>query len=326
MRSEITSRRIDRRTFLKTGAVAAGAISVNGTARMKQKPAPLEIHEGDSKEVSVDGETVGEVTAFATTNPEDRLSSLGVHIDGGALAAFGDGGDHHDGEFAAHLHFPEETEDGAEIDTHQFTFNGFHYNPVGHPPPEIYTVPHFDFHFYFIEEEVVDGITGGPLPPDFPFLGLADYDVPEEQHPPGYEFEELRLIVKEMGEHLLDGTAPEFNGEAFTHTNVYGVYDPSIDPDDKDDCVELPLGPDGEDIDVQVYGSGSEGRLHFVEPMVTTDFLRNELDEEMAVDIATPEVFPVADDYPTEYVMTPDGDGGVYVSIDDFQEFPGLSG
>lgn len=325
MRPKTAIRRIDRRSFLKTSAVVAGAVTINGTARVKQPPDPHDIHAGDSAEVTVDGEAVGAVTSFATTNPAGRLSSLGVHIDGGALAAFEAGGAHHDDAFEAHLHFPEETDEGDPIDTHQFTFNGFHYNPRGHPPQDIYTFPHFDFHFYFIDEDVVHGITDDSLPPELPFLGLADYEVPEEQHPPGYEFEELRLIVEEMGEHLLDGTAPEFNGEPFTHTNVYGVYDPSIVPGENNGCVELPLGPGGEDIKVPVYGSGSEGRLHFVEPMITTDFLQNDLDEEMAVDIATPEVFPVADDYPTEYVMTPDGDGGVYVSIDDFQEFPGPS-
>lgn len=59
--------------------------------------------------------------------------------------------------------------------------------------------------------------------------------------------------------------------------------------------------------------------------MITTDFISNDLDEEMAVDIVTPEAFPVADDYPTEYVMKPDSDGGVYISIDDFESFPGSS-
>jgi hypothetical protein len=59
--------------------------------------------------------------------------------------------------------------------------------------------------------------------------------------------------------------------------------------------------------------------------MITTDFISTHLDEEMTVDITTPEAFPVGDDYPTEYVMKPDGDGGVYVSIDDFKTFPGSS-
>jgi hypothetical protein len=305
---------------LKTiGAGAGGLVVGTGTVTARghggdPKPPNHDVHKGDVAPVEVDGTKVGEVTAYATMNPAGKLSSLGVHIDGGAFGAFDAGGGHHDEEFGAHLHFPE-------IDTHQFTFNGFHYNPVGHPPPGVYTVPHFDFHFYFIEEAVVDGITGGPLPPQLPFIGLADYDVPDEQFPPGYMFEEHRFIVKGMGEHLLDGTAPEFNGGSFTHTNVYGVYDPAIDPDEPDGTVTLELG--GNEFTLPVYEGDGTGRLHFVEPMITTDFISGHLDEEMAVDIATPEAFPVADDYPTEYAMKPDGEGGVYVSMDDFQSFPG---
>lgn len=315
------SRNTRRRTVLKTigSGVVGGTVVGMGTAAGRghggdPKPPNHDIHWGESADVEVDGGVVGEVRAYATTNPAGKLSSLGVHMDGGAFGAFDEGGGHRDEEFAAHLHFPE-------IDTHQFTFNGFHYNPAGHPPPGVYTVPHFDFHFHFIEEAVVEGITGGPLPEFLPFIGLADYEVPDEQFPPGYMFESHRLIVKEMGEHLLDGTAPEFNGGTFTHTNVYGVYDPAIDPENPDHFETIELG--GQEMDVPVYIGDGVGRLHFVEPMITTDFISGDLDEETAVEIATPEAFPVADDYPTEYVMKPDGDGGVYVSMDNFEEFPG---
>jgi hypothetical protein len=318
-----SSRDATRRTVLETlGASAVGGVIIGtGTVAASghggdPKPPNHDVYEGDSEYVEVDGEVVGEVAAYATTNPAGKLSSLGVHLDAGVFNAFDEGGGHREEEFAAHLHFPE------DIDTHQFTFNGFHYNPEGHAPPGIYGVPHFDFHFYFIEEEVVEGITGGPLPDFLPFIGLADYEVPDEEFLPGYMFEEHRLIVKEMGEHLLDGTAPEFNGGEFTHTNVYGVYDPAIDPEDPDDFEDI----DDLDLeDVPVYEGDGTGRLHFVEPMITTDFISNDLGEDMEVDIATPETFPIADDYPTTYVMKPDGEGGVFVSVDDFEEFPGSS-
>ena len=311
---------IERRTFLQTGAVVAGGILVPNTVGADQhtpdpanppKPTNHDVHWGESSDR-------GGVWTYATTDDGGNLSSLGVHIDGETLAGFGDD------EVAAHLHFPEETADGDDVDLHQFTFTGFHYNPAGHPPPEIYTVPHIDFHFYMMAEDDVQNISGGPLgEAPLPFIGLADYDLPEAQLPEGYMFEEHRFIVKEMGEHLLDATAPEFQDEAFTHTYVYGVYDPSIDPGNPDRIETLQL--QGECVDLPVYGSDGEGKIHFVEPMVTTDFLRNDLAEEVAVDVATPEVFAEEDEYPTEYVMKPDGDGGVYVSIDGFEEFPGAS-
>jgi len=328
----MTTQRNSRRTVLKIlGAGTAGGLVVGtgSVASRRQrgssgalenlpenpKPSNHDLHEGDPATVEVEDGDDGEVLAYATTNPAGKLSSIGVHLDAAAFAAFDEKGGHRDEPFAAHLHSPD-------VDTHQFTFNGFHYNPEGHPPPEIYTVPHFDFHFYFIEESVVEAIDGGPMPDQLPFVGLADYDIPDEQFPPGYNFEKHRLIVRQMGEHLLDGTAPEFQGEDFTHTNAYGVWDPSVDLESKDGCEdiqELDLE------DVPVYRGDGEGRLQFVEPMVTTDFISDDLDEETEVEIATPDVFPVADDYPTTYVVQPDGEGGVYVSIDGFEAFPGPS-
>lgn len=307
------TRRIDRRTVLKSGAMVAGAVPFRRTWMTSRHPDSQTRHDGESLAVGA-----GEVTTYATTNPSGRLSSLGVHVDGEAMAAFGDE------EVRGHLHFPTETTEDSEIDLHQFTFMGFHYNPAGHPPPGIYTVPHFDFHFYMLPDEEVERISGGPLgDAPLPFLGLADYEVPDEQFPPGYVHEQHRFIVEEMGEHLLDGTAPEFQGEPFTHTYVYGAHDPAIclGRPDRFETVEL----QGEEVDLPVYVGDGEGQVHFVEPMITTDFVRDELTEEVTVEVATPDVFAVADDYPTEYVMRPDGDGGVFVSVDGFEAFPGPS-
>lgn len=39
------------------------------------------------------------------------------------------------------------------------------WNPMGHPPPQIYTVPHFDFHFYTVTQPERDAID--PADPDF---------------------------------------------------------------------------------------------------------------------------------------------------------------
>lgn len=300
-----------RRTVLKTIGVGGAFILGSGTTAARghgggPKPSNHTIVKGEEFEVGK-----GSVMTYATKNPAGNLSSLGVHLDGDAFSFYDteweqlSESEKEEEMLEAHLSFPD------EVDTHQFTFSGFHYNPTGHPPPGIYTVPHFDFHFYFIEETTVENI---------PF-GIAAYDIPDEQMPPDYIFGDPRVIEPVMGEHLLDSTAPEVINQdqsLFTHTNIYGVYDPDIDPGEPDDTVEIP--PFGE---VPVYGGDGTGRLTFVEPMITNDFIRNSLTEEMAVEIATPDVFPVADAYPTQYVMKPDGDGGVFVFIDGFEEFPG---
>lgn len=174
-----------------------------------------------------------------------------------------------------------------------------------------------------MDAQTVEAIRGGPLPKDVPFVGLADYDLPEEQLPPGYHHEQHRLIVQEMGEHLLDETGPEFHGRDFTHTNIYGLYDDAIDPESPDGSEVIELG--GEEMEMPVYSGDGQARLHFVEPMITTDYITNDLTEEVTVGIATPAVFPKADKYPTTYVMRPDGDGGVFVSMDNFLSFPGVN-
>lgn len=278
-----------RRTVLKTGALLAGGAVITGTAGGHPKPQRThDFHEGESVDVGD-----GEATAYATTNPAGRLSSLGVHVDGTALdTADTDEKSPHEG-VDAHLDFTTDA-----VDTHQFTFMGFHFNPQGHAPPGIYDVPHFDFHFYMMDEEDVEDIEGGPatysipdaqIPEDYIRLPVLDTDDDDEADTP--------LVEEEMGEHLVDPTSPEFQGEDFTHTNIYGAYDPD------DDGV---------------------GRLTFVEPMVTVRFLEG-LDEEMEVALKTPDEYFTADDYPTTYVMKPDHSDGVYVSIDGFEEFPGPS-
>lgn len=280
---------LTRRDALKQGvatsAVLAGGLTVGGATLPTRtaahpKPANHEVVWGDEIDF-----LDGVVQSYATTNPQGNLSSLGVYMNDDALAAFDE--DNLDN----HLSLP------SSVDTHQFTFVGFHYNPEGHPPPDVYTVPHYDFHFYMVPEEVVENIVTGPatfdvpdaqIPTDFQRLPVIDSDGDGEPDTP--------LVEGEMGEHLLDTTGAEFQPDgSFTHTNIYGAYDTD--------------------------GDGT-GRLTFVEPMVTTEFIDG-LDEEQVVEMKTPDVYPVADDYPTAYVVQPSGDGGLFVSIEEFTEFDG---
>lgn len=273
-----------RRTALKTiGIGLTGSALLSGATSAHSKRTTMH---GDTKwgEPLTVGD--GEVKTYAKMNPAGKLASLGIAIDGDAFASFGDD------PVAGHLHFPD-------VDTHQFTFVGFHYNPEGHPPEEFYGVPHFDFHFYMMDEADVEAIQTGPAP----------YAIPDTQLPEDYvrmpvidtdddEKPDMPLADEAMGEHLVDPSSPEFQPDGeFTHTLIYGAYN-----------------TEGTDV----------GRLTFVEPMVTLAYL-NELNDEVAVDMKMPQEFFVADDYPTQYVMKPASDGGVTVAIDDFTEFPGPS-
>ncbi|WP_254271042.1 hypothetical protein [Haloarcula marina] len=283
-------REVSRRGFLARGVVAGAVLAgsglvVGGTTFTRAttahpKPETHDVVWGDDIDY-----LDGVVRTYATTNPQGNLSSLGVYIDADAMAAFDED------ELGAHLHLPE------GVATHQFTFLAFHYNPEGHPPPDVYTVPHFDLHFYTVPESTVEPITTGP----------ATYALPDAQIPSGYQRIPLvdtdgdgepdaPLVEEEMGEHLVDPSGPEFQADGeFTHTMVYGAYD--------------------------VDGSGT-GRLTFLEPMVTNEFLGG-LTEPVRNEFETPSVYPTADEYPAEYVMRPSLTGGVFVSLDGFTAFEG---
>lgn len=283
MTFELPDLRQSRRDVLKKGIVAGGMVvggtTATGTAAAHPKPDDHELIWGDDLDY-----LAGDLRTYATRDPAGGLSSLGVYMDADALAVFDED------PLEAHLKFPQ-------VDTHQFTFLGFHYAKTGHPPEGIYNVPHFDFHFYTIPGETVDGIVTEP----------ATYSIPDSQIPTDYQRvpavdtdddgePDTPLVEKEMGEHIVDLTSPEFQeGGAFTHTMIYGAYDAD--------------------------GDGT-GQLSFVEPMVTLEFLRN-LDGEVATEIKTPDEFATADEYPTRYVLEKGIHGGVYISLECFESFPG---
>jgi hypothetical protein len=92
------------------------------------------------------------------------------------------------------------------------------WNPLGHPPAGVYTVPHFDFHFYTITNaqraEIVVGDSA--LAAKMMRLPTAEFV------PAGY----LAGMASElMGLHWRDTEAPELKGAPFTKTFIYGSYD-----------------------------------------------------------------------------------------------------
>jgi len=112
---------------------------------------------------------------------------------------------------------------------------GLDWEAAGHPPNGVYTVPHFDVHFYLIGSAEQDAVTfNGPdrermlAPPDASLV------------PPGYAVPP-DTAVERMGLHGIDLAGGEFHGKPFTHSFLYGYY---------------------------------AGRLVFVEPMITLAFLR----------------------------------------------------
>jgi hypothetical protein len=115
-----------------------------------------------------------------------------------------------------------------------FRYAVLNWNPHGHIPKPIYNVPHFDFHFYLITEEIREKITFTGADKKRVYLKPPAKYIAKDyiQAPGGGE--------PRMGSHWVDLTSPEFNGKSFTYTFVYGFYN---------------------------------GHLAFIEPMVTKSFL-----------------------------------------------------
>jgi hypothetical protein len=115
------------------------------------------------------------------------------------------------------------------------------YNPHGHGPPGVFTFPHFDIHFYLQSRAERDAIRTGTCGM---LTNCADFATATRPIPAPYlpeDYADVGAVEVAMGNHLLDLTGPEFHGQPFTHTFVYGGYD---------------------------------ARISFLEPMVTIDWLR----------------------------------------------------
>lgn len=174
----------------------------------------------------VQGEAVpigqGQGRAFVDMDRNGQLRSVGIMLSEEAMQGLPEQ-DH--GEYILRL--------PAILNVPPFNHMVVNWEPHGHIPEGVYNVPHFDFHFYFISEEARAAITctgdnlavclTQPVPDRIP-----PYYVPT---PDG---------VPQMGWHWIDPRSPEFNGQKFTSTYIYGFYD---------------------------------GKNHFVEPMVTREFL-----------------------------------------------------
>ncbi|MDN3557427.1 DUF5602 domain-containing protein [Halomonas maura] len=205
----------------RLGGVSVVALAMAGTAL----PALAErISWGDPVAVG-DGQA-----RVAVSEQTDGIpSSVAVVLSAGVLEGLPtETPDQHEWEYL--LPMPED----SPITGYQHI--GLNWNPHGHIPEGIYSVPHFDLHFYLIDEAERQAITfQGPdrearLAPPENTLVPAGYMIPPDS------------AVERMGVHGIDTDSEEFHGQPFTRTFVYG-YD--------------------------------AGRLIFLEPMVALDYLRS---------------------------------------------------
>lgn len=161
------------------------------------------------------------------------------------------------------------------------------WNPQGHEPASVYTLPHFDFHFYTVAHEELAGI----VPENPAYAREADNlptgsFVPEHYvalAPPGEA--PSAAAVPKMGVHWLDVRSPELQAmlgnpqghQPFTRTFIYGSWN---------------------------------GEFTFYEPMITLAHLMSRPNE--VIPIPRPTEFAEAGHYPTSYRISFDEGTGEY--------------
>lgn len=170
------------------------------------------------------------------------------------------------GEYETFLFLPD---DPASA-TLPFKFLELDWNAHGHAPPGVYDKPHFDMHFYMVNQAAVAAIRPGPcgIMVDCEDFARASMPLAEPFLPAGYV--DVGAVVAEMGNHLVNTASPELATppQPFTHTLIYGAYD---------------------------------GRITFIEPMMTRDFLLTRPDG--CWPIVQPSRWQSAGRYPTEYCV-----------------------
>jgi hypothetical protein len=150
------------------------------------------------------------------------------------------------------------------------------WNPQGHEPDNVYTHPHFDFHFYKVSAAEVMAIM--PTDPQFATKAAA---LPAAQYVPSrYQAAHIlgnvpaaAAVVPMMGLHWLDTASPELQpppaGRTFTETFIYGSYN---------------------------------GKFIFLEPMITKAYLESlKNNTAMTRAIPTPAKVQDAGYYPSAY-------------------------
>lgn len=176
--------------------VFAAVLSVGACSASDAGPAPLTELDGPAV-------AVGNGTARTVVMKQGgTITSVGIQLTDGALTGLPDTLPATDWELSLPSGVSVGPFDHAAVD----------WNPQGHPPPMVYTVPHFDFHFYMIPTSEQMTIAGGPdmTPVDAKYVP-RDYASQVES-------------VPMMGVHWADTLAAEYHGSPFDHTFIYGFH------------------------------------------------------------------------------------------------------
>lgn len=216
----------------------------------------------------------GMARAYVVLNAKDGQApaELGIALDEKALDGLPTGAAEHSFDLQLPAQAPAPYQ-FAELD----------WNPQGHVPPGVYTVPHFDFHFYMVSQAARDAID----PADPNYAAEANNLPTGAFVPPFYIVPgpPAAVAVPHMGVHWLDVRSPElqnlFNNPAgyqpFTRTFIYGSWN---------------------------------GQFTFLEPMVTREYLLTQPDATSPISV--PAQYAQPGWYPSSYRVTYDAQAKEY--------------
>lgn len=168
-----------------------------------------------------------------------------------------DGGPDHTFEYE--LKFPPEAADTA------FNHMGFNWNPVGHGPKGVFTMPHFDVHFYMATPEYRHHIEVDLQDADPTHLKTSNLEPPAQFLPPDYALAP-NTAEPRMGSHYADVTSPQLKPGNFANIFLIGAHG---------------------------------GSILFWEPMITKKYFESK--PNFTGKLKLPESYPVSGYYPTAY-------------------------
>lgn len=185
----------------------------------------------------------GKAFTWIQLSKQGTPEKLAIAIDDDVMAnvpveADNEGGGHHDHSNSVTLQLHPKA-----IATTPFRHVGLDWNPSGHEPDPIYTIPHFDFHYYMMDEAARLAIPPFEVNPD------GFNNAPDQAYFPLNYFSPPSG-VPQMGRHWIDVTSPELNGAPFTQTFIMGSYN---------------------------------GKVTFYEPMITRQFILDNASFERAI-------------------------------------------
>jgi uncharacterized protein len=210
--------------------------------------------------------TTREPRSIGVTLTERALSGLpaeaGPPQEGSAKLKLMDGGPDHTFEYE--LKYPPEAAETA------FSHMGFNWNPQGHGPKGIFTVPHFDVHFYMATPEYRHAIVVDTQDADPVHVKTSNLEPPAQFLPPDYQLAP-NTAEPRMGSHYADVTSSQLKSGNFSNIFLIGAHG---------------------------------GNILFWEPMITKQYL--ETRPTFTATLKLPEAYPVSGYYPTAYSVVYD--------------------